>query len=102
MEENKTMEMELNETLTGEIVDKNEVELDETGSNKDAVMIGVAVVAAAGLGLYLGKKVFDKTAGKAVTKILRKHAERKAKRDGMDTDGDAVDVEFEEEVQVEN
>lgn len=99
MEENKTMEMEIQEVLTGEIVDEDEFGL-ETDNSKNAVIIGVGVVAAAGLGLYLGKKIFDKTAGKAVTKILSKHAERKAKR-AEDENEDTVDVEY-EEVQAEN
>ena len=99
MEENKTMEMEIQEVLTGEIVDEDEFGL-ETDNSKNAVIIGVGVVAAAGLGLYLGKKIFDKTAGKAVTKILSKHAERKAKRT-EDENEDTVDVEY-EEVQAEN
>lgn len=100
MEENKTMEMEIQEVLTGEVVDEDVIVDDEAGSTKDAILIGVGVVAVAGLGLYLGKKVFDKTAGKAVTKILSKHAERKAKR-AEDENEDTVDVEY-EEVQAEN
>jgi len=96
MEENKTMEMEIQEVLTGEVVESNDFGLEETRSDKNAILIGAGVIAVAGLGLYFGKKVIDKAAGKMTAKILSKHAERVAKRNGMDIDGDIKD--FEDEV----